>query len=237
MLVLSQIAMPVYAQEKPVTANNWAKPFFTRLDITFSESAFHARWDVSRCECGDVYIIAEETLPDEIREGSQLLLNSEVLLVSGYKNYEGPLAALLDSPMLMTQLLFVLLQHSAPSGPVSVVKTLQPDVEKLKTPLLLDSGLAYGAFPAPWKLGGTITPLNTGQFRFELEFTFGLQDAGEQKMRLSGLLDYNKRDFPIGNSTVLDGWSAAWLNLKTENHNGITPGLTLGEFKKTMGSE
>ena len=233
-LLLPILALSAFAQDTPISANDWSKPFFTRVDVTFSESKFHARWDISRCECGDVYISAEETLPEEIRIGKQLLLNNNVLLVSGYEKYEGPLAALIDSPMLMMQLLFVLLQHSAPAGPDSISETLNPDVEQLQDSLLLDSGLAYGAFPAPWHLGGNISPLDAGQFRFDLDFTFELTGAGDQTIRLSGLLNYNKSVFPMDDSVTLDGWSAAWLDLKTENHKGLTPGLTLGKFRDSL---
>ncbi|MFT5140533.1 MAG: hypothetical protein ACI9H8_002059 [Lysobacterales bacterium] len=216
---------------------DWSKPFLTRVDVSFSSSVFHARWDISRCDCGDVYILAEETLPGEIRKGEQLLLDSKVLLIKGYDSYEGPLAALMDSPMLMMQLLFVLLQHVEPAGPAAISGVLAPDISEQSRPLMLDSGVAYGAFPAPWSFSGTITPLTKNQFRYELDFGFNLEGDGQQTIELSGLLDYGYRAFPLDDSLLLDGWSAAWLDLKTENHEGLTPGMTLGKFKESMGSE
>jgi hypothetical protein len=231
---------PVWAQnsaDEPVlisAGTDWSKPYLTRVDVSFSSSVFHARWDISRCDCGDVHIVAEETLPDEIRKGEQLLLDNKVLLIRGYDNFEGPLAALMDSPMLMMQLLFVLLQYSEPAGPAAVSGVLIPDVSEQIEPLMLDSGVAYGAFPAPWSLTGTITPLAKNQFRYELEFGFNLVGDGEQTIELSGLLDYGQRSFPVTDSLKLDGWSAAWLDLKTENHKGLTPGMTLGKFKESF---
>lgn len=225
---------PAHAQLKLAAGTQWAKPIFTRIDVTFSSNDFHARWDISRCECGDIHILAEETLPGEIRKGEQLLLDSRVLLVSGYENYEGPLAALLDAPMLMMQLLFVLLHESEPSGPSSVINTLIADVNEAENVLKLDSGIAYGAFPPPWSLSGTIKPSSPGQFVYDLRFTFNLPDVGEQWIQFFGKLDYSARPFPVDDATILDGWSAAWLKLKTENHEGLTPGITLKKFRESL---
>jgi hypothetical protein len=211
---------------------DWSKPYFTRLDVTFSSVEFHARWDISRCDCGDIQIVAEETLPEEIRKGEVLLIDNEVLLTRGYETYDGPLPALIDSPMLMMQLLFILLHQVAPDGTPVPHSTLEISIEEGAKPLMLDSGIAYGAFPAPWSASGRVVPTRGGEFRYELDFKFGHSESEQQGIHLSGLLDYRARDFPIEDSMVLDGWSAAWLDLNTENREGMTPGMTLGKFKE-----
>jgi len=234
MPMLMFFGLPAHAQTKLAAGTQWSESLFTRIDASFSSNDFHARWDISRCECGDIHILAEETLPGEIRKGEQLLLDSKVLLINGYKNFEGPLAALLDSPMLIMQLLFVLLNESEPSGPAAVIKTFNADVNEKTDALMLDSRTAFGAFPAPWSLSGTIKPSSPGQYVYHLRFTFNLQEAGVQWIQMSGLLDYSDRTFPLDDNTVLDGWSAAWLDLKTENHEGLTPGITLGKFRESL---
>jgi hypothetical protein len=227
-------SLPVTAQEQAEVHSDWSKPTFVRLDATFSSTEFHARWDISRCECGDLHILAEETLPDEILKGEQLLIDSDVLLVRGYESYTGLLPALLDSPVLMMQLLFVLLQKTEASGPSAVAAVVQADIGDPNEAIMLDSGVAFGGFPAPWTATGTISPITGGQYRYELRFGFDLPGAPGQWIQLSGLLDYGERDFPADDSMVLDGWSAAWLDLKTENHEGLAPGLTLAEFKTNL---
>jgi len=232
-LLILLTSLPLVAQQIPAAGTDWSRPFFTRIDITFLNNDFHARWDISRCACGDLHILAEETLPGEIRTGEQLLLDGKVLLVNGYKGYEGPLTALLDSPVLMLQLLFVLLQKVEPSGPSAVTGMLNPEITEPIEAVILDNGIAYGAFPAPWSLKGTLTPSSSGQFRFELRFVFELPEAGEQLIQLTGRLNYQEQAFPVDDSMLLDGWSAAWLELNTENRSGLTPGMTLGQFKES----
>lgn len=223
---------------------SWSQPFLTRLDISFAGGTFHARWDISRCICGDLHILAEETLPDEIRQGEQLLLQSTALLVRGYEGHEGAFSSLLDSPILMMQLLFVLLQKSAPSGPLAVAATLSPKISEPFHPIELDSGTAFGLFPAPWSLSGTIAPGRDGRFRYELQFDFARMVAGHAKGReqiqLSGFVDYLEKPFPISDSGLLDGWSLEWRQPSDQDRPGLEPGMSLGQFRilvKKLGSE
>jgi hypothetical protein len=231
-LIAVSCSISVAAQDS--VYRDWSKPYFVRLDAGFSGTEFHARWDISRCDCGDLHILAEETLPDEILKGEQVLLDSKVLLVKGYETYTGPLSGVLDSPVLMMQLLFVLLQESAPSGPSSVIDELIPDISEAGRLLKVDSGIAYGAFPPPWSVSGKVSPMTAGQYRFDIHFSFELPGVGEQWIDLSGVLDYAERPFPVDDNMILDGWSAAWLELDTENHDGMTPGMTLGKFKESF---
>lgn len=236
LLILPALA---FAQEPRsiLPATPWSKPYFMRIDATFAGGDFHARWDVSRCDCGDLHIRTEETLPGEIRTGELLLLGADALLARGYESHTGEVAALLDSPVLMMQLLFVLLQKAEPSGPAAVAGELSPEVSEEREPIILDSGIAFGGFPAPWALTGKLAPTEGNGFRYDLGFEFTLPNLSRERIELSGSLDYSEKPFPVDDSLVLDGWKAAWLGIGTENKSGLTPGLTLHEFKRQMGSE
>ncbi len=216
----------------------WSQPFLTRLDITFAGGSFHARWDISRCDCGDLYIRAEETLPQEIRHGEQLLLDNTALLVRGYDGHEGALSALLDSPALMMQLLFVLLQKAAPAGPPAVHATLNTDISEASVPIELDSGSAFGFFPAPWSLSGSIEPGTAGRFRYELKFEFSyraeINVSSRERILLSGFVDYTAQPFPVAGSELLDEWSLEWLQKNIAQRPGLEPGMSLDQFRKLV---
>jgi hypothetical protein len=245
-LLVLLASIPAFAQHELTAGTAWSQPYFTRIDATFSGGAFHARWDINRCSCGDLHILAEETLPQETRTGEQLLVESRALLVRGYENHEGELTALLDSPVLMMQLLYVLLQKAEPSGPAALTVALEPEIAEPSAPVLLDSGIAYGAFPAPWLLSGTITPAPGGRVRYELRFEFDVQDAesneqqGDQhevkheQIMLSGYLDYAEKPFPLEGTSLLDGWSLGWLGRDHKDHPGLKPGMTLGQLRDSL---
>jgi len=240
LLLTIALATPAAAQNSIIPATPWSKPYFARVDATFAGGEFHARWDISRCDCGDLHIAAEETLPGEIRTGELLLIGADALLAKGYQGHTGEVAALLDSPVLMMQLLFVLLQKAEPAGPAAVDAARSPELADDSDPILLDSGVAFGGFPAPWSVKGKLEPTGGSAFRYDFRFEFALfpgaaGDAETDRIELSGTLDYAQREFPVDDSLVLDGWRAAWLGMGTENKSGLTPGLTLAKLKQQMG--
>ena len=241
-LMLSAAAMAQSDEAQDSTVPNagtaWSQPFLTRLDITFAGGSFHARWDISRCDCGDLYIRAEETLPQEIRHGEQLLVDNTALLVRGYDGHEGALLPLLDSPALMMQLLFVLLQKAAPAGPQVVHTMLNTDISEASVPIELDSGSAFGLFPAPWLLSGSIEPGAAGRFRYELKFEYSFRAeinvSSREQILLSGFVDYTEQAFPVAGSELLDEWSLEWLQKNIAQRPGLEPGISLDQFRKLV---
>ena len=191
----------------------WAQPWFTRLDARFPGQGFHARWDFHRCECGDAWIKAEETLPEGISRGEMVLVGGRVLLVRGFEGRgDGDdLRAVIDSPMLMLQLLFVLMQKTAPEGPAALTERRELAHTDELYPLQLETGGAKGGFPAPWEVDGLAYQFEDGSHRFDLDFAFEMQVIGEPASRseihLSGILNYQPRDFPLSPDMSLEGWT------------------------------
>jgi hypothetical protein len=193
----------------------WAQSAFTRLDVDFPGGEFHARWDIHRCACGDILVQAEETLPEGPSTGELLLVGGRVLLARGFANMD-PGAALLDSPMLMLQLLLVLVQQAEPAGPAAISAEREVDLAEEREPLRLDTGTAHGGFPAPWRLGGMLRPAEAGSRRFDLSFEFASgmvrRAAPDASMRLAGVMDFGDRAFPYDGKMRLKGWKVFMLD-------------------------
>jgi len=237
-LLILLSSLPVAGQDRIAAGTAWSQPFFTRIDATFSSDVFHARWDISRCACGDMHIRAEETLPGEIRKGEQLLVDHSVLLVRGYESHQGDLSSLLDSPVLIMQLLFILLQKAEPGGPAAVTANLEAEISEPKLHLELDTGIAFGLFPAPWSVAGTIGPRVQGRITFDLRFEFTVhqqdQEPGQSQVLLNGFLDYVEQPFPVDESEILDGWKLDWLQSSEEGQPELNPGVSLGQFRASI---
>ena len=236
-LVISLVMLVVFsaaASEEIATGTPWTQPYFTRLDVTFP-GGFHARWDIYRCACGDVLIHSEETLPDGITTGEQLLVGGRVLLQRGFAD-GGP--AMLDSPMLMLQLLFVLLQKAEPSGPAMVDASMPVSKSDDNSPIMLDTGKAHGAFPAPWDLQGELRRVGDGSHRFELDFEFEAmyegQSAGRSAMHLSGALNYQPQAFPHADDMALEGWSMHFIQESDEEIFADQSAETLAELRELV---
>ena len=240
-LLILLSSLPVAGQDTIVAGTVWSQPFFTRIDATFSGDVFHARWDISRCACGDMHIRAEETLPGEIRRGEQVLLDGNALLVRGYESHQGELSSLLDSPVLMMQLLFTLLGKIEPTGPSSVNDKFEVDVREPDFGIELDTGIAFGLFPAPWSVAGTVAPGVQGRVAFNLRFEFATHQQGREpdrsQVRLEGFLDYAEQAFPIDESEILDGWKLDWLKASVQGNAELKPGISLAQFRASLNKD
>lgn len=199
---------------------HWAQPFFTRLDVRFPGQGFHARWDFHRCVCGDALIKAEETLPEGVSTGELLLVDGRVLLVRGFEGRGADRRSMIDSPLLMLQLLFVLMQKTLPEGPAALDERRELSHSDVRYPLELETGGARGGFPAPWEVQGVAYRFADGSHRFDLEFGFETRLIGEpvkrSEIKLSGMLDYRAVEFPVADDFSIKGWDLIPL-IETES--------------------
>lgn len=209
LLIAACVAGPALAVDLPA-GTRWAQPHFARLDVQFPGQGFHARWDFWNCACGDAMIRAEETLPEGVIKGELLLVNGRVLLARGYDGQAGDRRNMLDSPLLMLQLLFALMEKTAPGGPAAVNERVDLKHHEERFPLMLVTPTAEGGFPAPWDLEGIAYRFTDGTHRFDLDFSFEIKMVGQAATRseidLSGMLDFQPRDFPVTGEEKLEGW-------------------------------
>ena len=138
----------------------------------------------------------------------------------------------------------MLLQKAEPSGPPAVDAALRTEISESSFPVELDSGAAFGLFPAPWSLSGTIEPGADSRCRYELKFEYSLmvagRSAGREHIVLSGFVDYVEKPFPVADSSLLDGWSLEWLQKNIADRPGLEPGMNLDQFRalvKKVGSK
>lgn len=192
----------------------WKEVSAVRLDVEFPGDGYHASWLVHRCRCGDLLVESELNLPGEVEKGELLLVGQRAVLVRGFKSKELETESSWDAPALMMQLALQLLERTAPEGPGSIFQRTLVSIREDEEAIQLDSGNAIGGFPAPWTVNGMVEPLEPSLRRFDLQFTFTPPappgEAQEAKMRLKGLADYARRDFPLPDNMPLDDWGVNW---------------------------
>jgi hypothetical protein len=100
----------------------------------------------------------------------------------------------------------------------------------------LDTGLATGAFAAPWGIKGSGWEAAPGHIRFEMVFKFTSSPPGEpvetSSITFSGNLDFNKQEFPYTESTLLEGWRLQWISLNDRESKPAEEGLTLKALRQ-----
>lgn len=191
----------------------WSDISAVRLDVEFPGDGYHASWLLNRCECGDLLVESELSLPGEVDKGELLLVGQRAVLERGFKSKELETQMSWDAPALMMQLAAFLLQRTLPDGPASVFQRTVVSFEEQREGIALDSGNAVGGFPAPWSVTATAEPHQQTHRRFDLKFSFSV--PGQQAradMRLRGTADYASRDFPLAGDMSLRDWHLSWRN-------------------------
>jgi hypothetical protein len=219
----------------------WKDPSSVDLEVDFPGEGYHASWQLFRCRCGDLLIRSELVMPGEVTQGDILLVANRAVLLRGY----GPDAAQnvsFDAPALMMQLALRLLERLEPAGPSAIVERREGEVEDLINPINLDTGVVSGGFPAPWRVQALIWPQADTQRRFDLAFSFNApgedgSDAGQGKMRLSGVAEYAAGEFPLGAEMTLQGWTLSWRDQDDAAAEKAGQAATLGELRQLLQAE
>lgn len=212
----------------------WNDVTTVRLDVTFPGDGYNARWLLNRCECGDLLIESELHLPGDTEKGELLLVGQRAVLERGFRSKELESQMSWDAPALMMQLTAYLLNRAVPAGPSAVTERVMVKVDEPEAAISLDSGNAVGGFPAPWTVKAVAEPHDLTHRRFDLKFDFSVPGQAEMaQMRLKGVGNYERRDFPLQDDMSLDGWHLSW---RSENDPAsLEPGIeTLADLRAAI---
>ncbi len=217
----------------------WRDAVVTILDVDFTGTGFHARWQYYRCACGDLLVKAEQGAPDGVMTGELLLVDGQILLARGFEGQGPEITPLMQAPLLMLRLVTALLNRSEPRGPAAVVDKQVWDVEEAKTDFKLDTGFATGTFAAPWRVKGSAwKAAESGHRRFELSFEFANPMPGKPdatgSITFSGNLDFSEQDFPYAESATFKGWRIQRFGTGEDESKPVTDGLTLKMLRAGM---
>jgi len=214
----------------------WRDAVVTDLNVDFTGTGFHARWQYYRCPCGDMLLKVEQDAPDGILTGELLLVDGQILLSRGFEGQGTDITPLMQAPVLMLQLANALLNRSEPKGPFAVGTKRDWDVEEPKMDFNLNTGFATGRFAAPWSVKGSGWKADSGHRRFELSFEFANPLPGKPdetgSISFSGNLDFRKQGFPYPESTVLDGWKIQRFAIGEDESDLVANGLTLKSLRE-----
>jgi hypothetical protein len=212
-----------------------------QLEVDFPGNGYHASWDLHRCVCGDLLIRSELSEPGGVSQGEILLVEKRAVLTRGYKGVDAAQISF-DAPALMMQLAIRLLERAEPAGPGAISERRQVDVEDAVNYINLDTGVAAGGFPAPWRVQGTIWPQAETQRRFDLMFTFSVPaesggEAEQGQMKLTGVAEYAATEFPLAEGMSLKDWALSWRDEDDPAEIPASKADTLAELRQLLSKQ
>jgi hypothetical protein len=214
----------------------WRDAVVTELDADFGGTGFHARWTYHRCSCGDLLVQVEQVAPDGVETGELLMVAGKVLLARGFEHQVADTGALFQAPSLMLQLVYALLNRSQPKGPHAVSGKQKWDEREEVMDVMINTGMATGAFAAPWSVDGSGWKADSGSYRFDLHFQFNISQPGQpvetESINFSGDLDFRQQGFPYSDSTKLEGWRVQYLSSGQGESEPVEKSLTLKDLRK-----
>lgn len=227
------------AQAQPQEGMLWRDSVVTDLAVDFGGTGFHARWQLHRCQCGDLHVEVEQIAPDSMLTGELLMVDGVALLSRGFEQQGVDIEPLIQAPSLMLQLAYSILNRVHPDGPYDVDSKQTWDLTEKTQSFNLDTGLATGVFAAPWEVKGSGWKTESGHRRFELLFRFSnptpeRADATDY-IKFSGDLDYLQQTFPYPATVVMDDWRIQWISLNDLESEPVEQGLTLEELRRQAG--
>lgn len=229
--------VPAVAEPLPADAQ-WKDPSAVELEIDFPGQGYSARWQLFRCDCGDLLIRSELEEPGAAVHGDIVLVGNRAVLTRGFGDAADELASV-DAPALMMQLALRLLQRIEPAGPSAVTERREVTVEDPVNPIHLDTGAAVGGFPAPWSVTGAIWPVGDTERRFDLAFAFDTAgmpgaDGGEGRMRIAGTAEYAREPFPLEPGMELGDWTLDWRDPEDPLAAGADAPATLADLRELV---
>lgn len=238
--VLLLIALaPAYAQIEKSTM--WRDAVVTDINVDFGGTGFQANYHYQQCQCGDLLVQVEQDAPDSIETGDLLMVEGQTLLSRGFEGQDASISQLLQAPLLMRQLLDALLNRSQPKGPYAVEDKQKWQDKEPKVDFNLNTGFASATFPAPWSVTGTAWKTADDHRRFELTFEFvaPTEESPETTsyITFSGNLDFQQEDFPLPETTVLDGWKIQYFAAGEDESRPVTAGMTLKALRDELSGQ
>ena len=213
--------------------------------VTLRESAEGATSvSVYELDGDDLKITIDAKGKDRKTESGQVLLitgRAQWMLTKGVKTEKGYEIDEIDGPMLELKMAVEFLRLAAPAGPESVKSKVEVKIDEPTKPIEINTISAEGGLEAPWTLRGTIEPVATGGFSFDLTAKH------DEPLHITGTWQQDTPPTAFPDNMSLDGWRIFEIGpiKRTEGSSTIldygaqpsrVAAKTLGELRKAAGS-
>lgn len=207
-----------------IPSSSWQAFNAFSTNITHAESndyvSFRGHFDRSN---NDFAMDIESYEGGTTRKGSLMLFGGKILAVKGDVFSNGPVIDVLDSGVLMQQLVIKLLTKALPKGAPDGDAVTNINHTETKDDIHVATASAHGEFKQPWHVEGTVGRDVHGQIDYALRFasTPPVGTPAEPPMVIRGYVTKDP-NFSISDATSLEAWTVERLGMEIKRGQGMT---------------
>jgi len=189
---------------------------FARMRVEMKAPDFVGSYSMEQPDNRDVHTTYSETHGTTRRGGEVVFVNDDTFAYRSRDKFVSTdtiLDEMMSSPILVTQLAALLLDHGALVGPAEITKPLNISARSATQFLRTEAPGMAALFGPPWEMAGSVRPGENGDLAFRLRLTHRpvdgrgrVQPGKRDVVDLVGTVNYSNRRSAMPATFDLVGW-------------------------------
>ena len=244
-LIASQsIIAATNSAEIPHSAT-WQDFNVIKLSVEDNQNSWKANWLITiDKEKNTISIEKDDYFHNQNLRGTLIILAGKTMLSKGLVLRKGYEIDALDTPIIMMQLLFDILNKTLPSGPASITRNQKIEHSETNKPIHISTKSASAHFNAPWVVNGLFSRSAIDTIEYEFSFATSVHEDINYTLNMKGEL-HQKPNQTLDGTMMLEDWKIYQLGPmntqqgeRTSFHYGAqlfdSKASTLGELRKKL---
>ena len=192
-----------------------------KLSVEDNQNSWKANWLITiDKEKNTISIEKDDYFRNQNLKGTLIVLAGKTMLSRGLTLKKGYEIDALDTPIIMMQLLFDILNKTTPTGPSSVTQKLRVDHAEANMPIHISTKSASAHFNAPWRVEGLFSKSSKDTIEYNFSFATSVHDGINYTLKMNGEL-HQKANQTLDDTMKLDGWKIYHLGPINSQQSGI----------------
>lgn len=237
-------SLPTFAStstnsSKTIHQATWQDINSLKLSVEDNQNSWKANWFITiDKEKNTISIEKDDYFHNQNLKGTLIVLAGKTMLSKGLILRKGYEIDALDTPIIMMQLLFDILNKVLPSGPASITKNLKIAHSEANIPIHISTKSASAHFNAPWVVNGLFSQPTIDTIKYDFSFATSVHDGINYTLKMNGEL-HQKPNQTLDDTMALDGWKVYQLGPTNSHGKEVTSfdyGAQLIDYKaSTLG--
>ena len=205
-LISSQLIIAATNSAEIPHKATWQDFNIIKRSVEDNQNSWRANWLITiDKEKNTISIEKNDYFHNQNLKGTLIVLAGKTMLSKGLVLGRGYEIDALDTPIIMMQLLFDILNKTLPSGPASITRSQKIKHSEISTPIHISTKSASAHFNAPWAVNGLFSRSAIDTIKYEFSFATSVYEGINYTLKMNGEL-HQKANQTLDDTMGLDGW-------------------------------